>query len=235
MPKRKVIAKEPKAEDDGFPHEAYNALREAKLKNPWQYHDALEKAAHIERIQNRQKMEAQRKEHAAEHPPRDESADAQKALETAISNAERIQKKLDANEAEQSRLLATTHGSNNATYIANVNAELEVLKGLIDQNSRDLREAGKRLKAAEERAQEKETVRESLKSKYVVLSTNARRAIEADVAARRKRKIDQIMRQTETPLLALEQQRIDAREQIIADFGEAELRRLDQIIAAQQR
>lgn len=92
---------------------------------------------------------------------------------------------------------------------------------------RELRQAEKLVAKAEQRLEEETTIKERMKSQYVVLMTAAEKEIQARVQEQRQRKLSQILRQTEAPLIALAEQQNALAERIAIEFGPDVLRELN--------
>ena len=230
MTAHKATVKEHKRDDQVLEpaHDAYEALRAAKLENPWVYHGDLEKAAHIERIQRRQENEKRRKEQAANEPPKDLTL-AQ--LGMAKAKVERLENQLESQENEQSKLLAQKRNSTSAMYIVNAEAAIEKIREFIAKTERDLRVARKQVATNEQRLEAEETAKQALKSKYIALSTTVDQAIREQVEIERRSKIDKVMRQTEAPLITVENDRQAVKDQILSNFGPETLHEYDEEIA----
>jgi hypothetical protein len=223
--KKEETAVKPEAEIEGVTHVAYEALKAAKIASPWSDHSDLEKAARIERITNRQKVEAHRRKVTKDA---DRPVDlTQKQLDAAKAHLTRLETQLHEQEAEKSKLAAQKRNSTSAEYITKITDTLDVLKDLIARTSRELRQVKKQVARAEQRLEEERAIKERMKSQYIVLKTAAEREIQARVQEQRQRKLSQIMRQTDGPLIALAQQQDALAERIAVEFGPEVLRQLN--------
>lgn len=198
---------------------ALDAKKAAQIQNPYADHSALEMQIHIAR-------QEQIKERAVKQSPKDGFADAENALAAAKANLKLAHKKLEEHEHEQSRLL---HANYRDT------AFIERVQQMIAEDGRVIRQAYKRLAAAEDRVEQLNGTNASpnLIQEYTTLKTTVEPMHAEEAAIKLQHSYAVAKRHYEKDLVAAQGREDYLAEQIAINYGPEKLHEVNEQIEQQ--
>jgi hypothetical protein len=215
MPKSKHV--EAKADRRSKLERALDAKKAAQIAYPYADHSALEMEIHIAR-QEQIQAEAQQKQSKSEDP----RLNALKVVDAAKANLKLAEKKLQTDEHEQSRLL---HANYRDT------AFIERVQQIIADDGRAIRQAYKRLTAAEERLERLNgRASPNLIEEYTTLKTKIEPMHAEEAAIKLQHSYAVAKRHHEKDLVAAQGREDFLAEQIAINYGPEKLHEVNEDI-----
>jgi hypothetical protein len=192
---------------------ALDAKKAAQIQNPYADHSDLEMEIHIARHEQIKQR--------AKQAPKDEYADAVKGRDAAKTNLKLAHKKLEEHEHEQSRLLRMDYRDT---------AFIERVRQMIDDDGRAIRQAYKRLAAAEDRVEQLNGTNASpnLIEEYTTLKTKIEPMLAEEAAIKLQHSNAVAKRHYEKDLVAAQGREDYLAEQIAINYSPEKLHKVNE-------